>query len=326
MCTSIIFSPKNHYFGRNLDLDISYGQKVVITPRNYQFDFRKENSISHHFTIIGIALVANDYPLYFDAANEAGLGMAGLNYPGNAYYQETLSLTKANISPFEFIPWVLSQCSNLTEAEALIVKTNLVAINFSEKMPLASLHWLLADKTGQALVVEADRDGLHLYHNEVGVLTNNPQFPKQRFALNIYRNLSVQPTANTFASKIDLTPYSSGMGSVNLPGGLDSVSRFVRATFNLHHAPKSENNAENINTYFHILKSVEQQKGLNKLDNGQDEFTIYSDCFDLDQNCFYYTTYNNSQISQVSLAHEDLEDSNLISYSISDQPNFREVN
>jgi choloylglycine hydrolase len=36
--------------------------------------------------MIGTAIVADDYPLYFDAVNEDGLCAAGLNFPGNAVY------------------------------------------------------------------------------------------------------------------------------------------------------------------------------------------------------------------------------------------------
>ena len=42
--------------------------------------------IDHHYAMVGIALNAGGYPLYFDAANEKGLGMGGLNYPDNAIY------------------------------------------------------------------------------------------------------------------------------------------------------------------------------------------------------------------------------------------------
>ena len=41
MCTSIVYATKDHYFGRNLDLELSYGQVVTITPRNYPFKFRR---------------------------------------------------------------------------------------------------------------------------------------------------------------------------------------------------------------------------------------------------------------------------------------------
>ena len=266
MCTSIIFSPKDHYFGRNLDLDITFGQQVVITPRNYPFKFRKMPSIGHHYAIIGIALDNNDYPLYFDAANEMGLGMAGLNYPGNAtYYKEKEG--KDNIASFEFIPWLLGQAANIKEAKKILSTINITDINFSEKMIASPLHWLIADKTGKSIVVETDKDGMHIYDNPIGCLTNNPQFPIQLFNLNNYADVSAATPKNNFSSQIELSDYSRGLGSRNLPGGMDSESRFVRATFNKFNAPISDNEVENVDTYFHILHSVEQQKGLDQTAN-----------------------------------------------------------
>lgn len=318
MCTSIIFSPQDHYFGRNLDLEISFGQQVVITPRNYPFKFRKMPTLKTHFALIGIALVADGYPLYFDAANEKGLGMAGLNYPDNAYYPDSQE-GKDNISPFEFIPWVLGQCQNVTQAKKLISKINLVNINFSKQYQLSPLHWLIADKTGKAIVVESDKDGLHVYDNALGVLTNNPSFPHQLMNLNNYAAVSPQMPQNTFAAKIKLNGYSRGLGSRNLPGGLDSESRFVRVAFNKFNAPVSQDEEENVINYFHILHSVEQQKGLDQVGPKQFEYTIYSDGTNLEKGIFYYTTYDDPQIHVLNLHHADLTKEELITYPIVDK-------
>lgn len=144
MCTSIVFSPKDHYFGRNLDLEITFGQQVVITPRNYNFKFRKMPDLKNHYAMIGISLDMDNYPLYFDAANEKGLGMAGLNYPQNATYYDVKD-GKDNIASFEFIPWILGQCSTVQEAKNLLDKINISDINFSEK-------WLLQSFTGSLLI------------------------------------------------------------------------------------------------------------------------------------------------------------------------------
>ena len=94
MCTSITYSTKDHYFGRNLDLEISYHEVVTITPRNYPFKFRRVTDIPTHYALIGMATVVNDYPLYYEATNETGLSMAGLNFPGNAHFFEEMSKKK----------------------------------------------------------------------------------------------------------------------------------------------------------------------------------------------------------------------------------------
>ena len=106
MCTAATYKTKDFYFGRTLDYEFSYGDEVTITPRNYPFHFRKEGVIENHYAMIGMAHVVEKFPLYYDAVNEKGLGIAGLNFVGNAFYREEAE-GKDNVAQFEFIPWIL---------------------------------------------------------------------------------------------------------------------------------------------------------------------------------------------------------------------------
>jgi len=279
MCTAITFNATSNYFGRNLDLNYSYGEQVVITPRNYEFKMRQVPSLKQHLALIGVGIVVADYPLYFDAINEAGLAMAGLNFPGNAYY-EKLILGKDNVSPFEFIPWVLGQAKNVSEARQLLDNINLVRINFSEQLPLADLHWIIADKQ-EAIVVEATRTGLKIYQNPLGVLTNNPEFKYQLQNLKRYRSLSTKTLATTFTSTVDLTVDATGYGTLGLPGDLTPEGRFVRATFTKVNALAGKDVNTDVSQFFHILGAVEQVKGVSWADEKSCEYTVYSDCYDL---------------------------------------------
>ncbi|MGM9903483.1 choloylglycine hydrolase family protein [Enterococcus hirae] len=324
MCTSITYTTKDHYFGRNLDLDVSYNERITITPRNFPFSYRKVSDQPTHYAIIGMAAIVDNYPLYFDAMNEKGLSMAGLNFPGNAHFFEE-DPNKTNITPFEFIPWLLSQCENVQEAKKLLSEINLVDINFSKELPLSPLHWMLADQTS-AIVIESVAEGLKIYDNPIGVLTNNPTFDYQMFNLNNYRYLSSKVSDNHFSDKLDLSVYSRGMGGLGLPGDLSSVSRFVKATFTKLNSVSGDSEEESVNQFFHILKSVEQQKGLCDVGNGQFEYTIYSSCCNMDQGIYYYTTYNNNQISAVNMHNEDLNSNELITYPLVEQEQINYIN
>ena len=209
MCTAATYQTKDFYFGRTLDYEFSYGDEIVITPRNYSFDFRHRESIKSHYAMIGMAHVVGNDPLYYDAFNEKGLAMAGLNFVGNASYYE-VEEGKENIAQFEFIPWILGTCATLDEAKMALDHMNLTNTPYSEQFPLAQLHWIIADKTG-AITVEAMEDGMHIYENKVGVLTNNPPFDIQMFLLNQYMGLSPKQPENLFAEDIDLNAYSRGM-------------------------------------------------------------------------------------------------------------------
>ena len=314
MCTAITYNTKDHYFGRNFDLEYSYKETVTITPRNYPFKFRKQKEIKKHYAMIGMAYVENNYPLYYDAINEKGLGMAGLNFPGNADYKEEKE-NMDNIAPFEFIPWVLSQCSNIEEAKQLLEKINIAKINYSENLPASPLHWIISDKNS-SITVECVKEGLKIYDNEVGVLTNNPTFDIHMFNLNNYMNLSIEKPNNNFSKKLNLETYSRGMGALGLPGDLSSASRFVKATFTKMNSLSGESESESISQFFHILGSVYQQRGCVHMGENKFEITIYSSCCNLDKGTYYYTTYENSQITAVDMNKEDLDSSELVNYDL----------
>lgn len=314
MCTAISFTTKDHYFGRNLDLEYSYIETVTITPRNYPLLFRKKESLNTHYAMIGIAYVHNGYPLYYDATNEMGLSMAGLNFPGNADYKPEIS-EKDNITPFEFIPWILGQCSTVKDAKVLLDKINLLEEHYNNKLPLSPLHWMISDRES-SITVESVKDGLKIYENPVGVLTNNPTFDMQLFHLNNYMNLSPQKPENRFSDKVKLTRYSNGMGALGMPGDWSSQSRFVKTAFTKLNSVCGTSEEESVSQFFHILGSVEHQRGCVDMGNNLYEITLYSSCCNTDKGIYYYRTYENSQITAVDMFRENLDKNKVITYPL----------
>ena len=264
--------------------------------------------------MIGMAHVADGYPLYYDAVNEAGLGMAGLNFVGNAQYAEVREGTE-NIAQFELIPWILGRCATVREARARLDALNLVGTPFSERYPAAQLHWLLADKD-EAVVIESMADGLHVYDDPAGVLTNNPPFPQQLFNLNNYMALSPRQPENRFSGALGLHCYSRGMGALGLPGDLSSMSRFVRVAYTKLNAVCRDTEAENVSQFFHILGAVEQQRGCCEVEPGAYEYTIYTSCCNAARGVYYYTTYDNHQITAVDLHRAELDGETLSTWPL----------
>ncbi|WP_370767462.1 choloylglycine hydrolase [Ruminococcus sp.] len=314
MCTAATYKTKDFYFGRTLDYEFSYGDEITVTPRNYAFDFRHTSDCISHYAIIGMAHIVGNYPLYYDAINEKGLGMAGLNFVGNAVYAKPVS-GKENIAQFEFIPYILGKCANINEAKSLLASINLTDTPFSEKLPTAQLHWIIADENG-CITVESMADGLHIYDNSVGVLTNNPPFETQMFMLNNYMSLSPKQPQNTFANGLALNSYSRGMGALGLPGDLSSASRFARVAFTKMNSISADSENESVSQFFHILGSVDQQRGCCEVSEGKYEITIYTSCCNTTKGIYYYTTYNNHQISAVDMRKENLDSTELIRYPL----------
>lgn len=309
MCTAATYKTKDFYFGRTLDYEFSYGEEIVVMPRNFPLSFRHMGKLPRHFALIGMAHIAGNTPLYYDAINEKGLGMAGLNFVGNADYKEFVP-GKDNVAPFEIIPWILGQCASVKEARVLLEKIRLVNTPFSQELPLAQLHWIIADKD-EAITVESVKEGLKVYDNPAGVMTNNPPFNAQMHNLNNYMHLSPKSPENLFSGKLPLTTYSRGMGALGLPGDLSSQSRFVRVAFVKMNSVSGDSESESVSQFFHILGSVDQQRGCCDVGEEKYEYTIYTSCCNASKGIYYYTTYENHQISGVDMHRENLDSDSL---------------
>ena len=250
--------------------------------------------------------------------------MAGLNFPGNAVYNEKRN-DKDNVAQFELIPWLLGKCASVDEARYLLENINITNEPFNDKYPVSPLHWLIADSK-ECIVVEAVKEGLKIYENPVGVMTNNPPFDKQLFNLNNYRHLSNAELPSTFSDNLKLESYSRGLGGLGLPGDVSSMSRFVRAYFVKMNSISSDDEVFSVNQFFHILNSVEQVRGCCKLKENTFEITIYSSCCNATRGIYYYTTYNNHMINAIDMHKENLDSEKLIRYSLIDKEQINYIN
>ena len=296
MCTAVTY--ENRYFGRNLDYGRSYGESVVLTPRAFPLPEGHRSA----FGLLGIAHVAEGYPLYYDAMNEKGLAMAGLLFAGNACYT-TPVYGRDNIPTWAFLPWILGQCEGVEEAERLLQNIRLTEEPFRADLPPAPLHWMIADRN-RSIVVEATEAGMQIYENPVGVLTNNPPFPFQLQHLQQYLHLTAAEPQNHFSPALDWKPFSHGMGAIGLPGDLSSPSRFVRAAFVRSNSLSAE--GESLSQFFHILGAVEQQRGCVRMEDGSLEWTLYTSCCDLAEGRYYYKTYGGEGIHGFSFSEGDV--------------------
>ena len=291
MCTAMSFTAQAHFFGRTLDLDYHHEESVCIMPRRYPLVFRRSGILHRHFAMIGTAYVADGYPLYYDATNEHGLSMAGLRFAGCAHYPQECD-GKDNIAPFELIPWVLSQCRAVPEARALLERTNLAAIPFSDALPLTPVHWLLDDQHG-SLVLEPTPDGMMLYENHTRVLTNSPSLPAQLAALARCEAVGTKEA---------------------LPGGYDSTSRFVRAAC-VREACAGWVDSEDAAPHFiRLLETAAVPQGIIRTEDGKPHFTQYISCCNADTGVYHYITYGDSLPRAVALHHAELDGDALSTY------------
>ena len=236
-----------------------------------------------------------------------------MNFPGNAVYHPTAD-GKENIASFELIPWILVQCKTVHEAQKLLSKINITDNQFNSAYSPTPLHFMISDRN-ETIVAEPTENGVQIYENAVGVLTNNPPFPYHMYNLCNYLNITSCEPTNRFSEKIELTPYSRGIGGIGLPGDLSSASRFVRAAFTKLNSVCGSSEVESVYQFFHILNAVSQTKGCAQVGNKY-EFTLYSSCCNTYKGVYYYKSYNNSQLTAVDMRRESLDGDKLISYPL----------
>lgn len=316
MCTGIRFTDteRNLYFGRNLDWAFSYGETPIITPRDFASAWAfngADAGTADPRAVIGMAIEAEGLPLYFDCANEQGLAVAGLNFPGFAGYEKAPVEGKVNVAAYEFPLWVVKRFSSVDEVENALANTAIIAKPVNDKYPVSMLHWLIADKE-RSIVVEAMDSGLHVHHDDVDVLTNQPQFDWHRENLRNYMGLTPAVPADVKWREATLSAFGSGFGMWGLPGGFSSPDRFVRAAYLNAHYPQKATEAENVSRLFHTLTGAAMVDGGAAMTDGQFERTIYTGGYSARTQTYYWSTYEDPAIRSMGLAGHDLDGKALI--------------
>lgn len=314
MCTGVRFVDDNDnmYFGRNLDWSCGYGQKVVVTPRNYTYNSAFLGEMMPKFgAIIGMAIVVENKPLYFDCANEAGLAIAGLNFPGYASYAPDAVDGKTNVAAYEFPLWVVMNFDSVDEVEKVLKNTAIVAKPINEQFPVSELHFIIGDKK-RSIVVEYTANGMEIFDNDVDVLTNQPGYGWHKENLRNYLNLIPQMPKEVRWGKAKMTAFGSGSLIRGLPGDYYSPSRFVRVAYLNTHYPVKSGEAENVSRLFHTLTGVAMIDGAAQMANGDCEITVYTGGYSSASKTYYYNTYEDPAIQSVKMEEQNLDSHELI--------------
>lgn len=313
MCTGIRFSDGqgNVYLARNLDWTSGYGEQVVVTPTGYapRSPFGAVPSIEH--AVIGMGIVEEDTPLYFDCGNDAGLAVAGLNFPGYAEYATGPVDGAVNVAAYEFPLWVASQFASVDEVEAALAHVVIVDKPINDKYPSSLLHWIIADAE-RAIVVEYTSDGMQVFHDDVDVLTNQPGFSWHHENLRNYLNTSPEFPQDTVLGSAHLTPFGSGSHMRGIPGDYYSPSRFVRAAYVNNHYRAKGTEEENVSRAFHTLQQVAMVDGCAAMGSGEFEITIYTGLFSSRTTTYYWNTYEDPAVRSVALADHPTDGDKLV--------------
>ena len=186
MCTGVRFtgSDGEMYFGRNLDWSCGYGERVRVMPKGFPASYRFMDGAPAAHAAIGMCVDFNNYPMFFDCGNDAGLAVAGLNFPGYAAY---------------------------AEVEAALASVTIVGASAGEGLGVSYLHWIIGDAE-RSIVVESRADGMHVLDDPVDVLANQPSLEWHLENLRGYITATNGFPATAKWRAADLAPYGAGAG------------------------------------------------------------------------------------------------------------------
>ena len=328
MCTALTLKDKNgnHLFGRNMDLEYTFGQSVVLAPRNFQYEDKISGKTkTTKYAVIGMASLNGKHPFFADALNEKGLACAGLNFPA-AYWEKDTVEGKENIPPYDLIFWITSNFETLEELRPHLDNLNIVGKTYDEKTPLPTLHWIVSDKSGKSLVIEKTKEGLRIFDNPIGVMTNAPSFDWHLLNLTQYAGLTTSRADTHKWSDLELVTLGNGSGAFGLPGDSSSQSRFVKTAFLKSHVDIGNYENAGVVEFFNILANVAMISGTVVDPHGTNEITQYTSCMCIDKGIYYYRTYKNSQINIIDMNKEDLSSNELKVYPYNDNLSIKYEN
>lgn len=314
MCTGVRFTSTDGqmYFGRNLDWCEQFGQKVIVTPAGFTVDYAFMDAAKTQHAMIGTAVQLDGFPLYFDCGNAAGLACAGLNFPGFAQYEDAPVSGKTNVAAYEFPLWVCAQFATVDEVEAALKNVAIVGKSPGGGYGVSLLHWIIGDAQ-RSIVVEYMPDGMHVHHDGVDVLTNQPTFDWQQENLRNYLNCESRYVPEVTWDTLKLTPYGGGGQMRGIPGDYYSPSRFVKVAYLNANYPAKDSEADNVMRMFHTLGNVSMVEGASTMENGQFEYTVYTGCYSAKTQQYYTRTYQDAAIKCASLAdHADAKPDTII--------------
>lgn len=305
MCTALTLQTAqgNTFFGRTMDFSYVLEPEIYVIPKGYSWNnLLNTHTIRNHYSVMGIGQDIHPVTLA-DGVNEMGFAAAALYFPGYAAYDAIIPQDTSHIAiaALELVNFLLAQCSCVAQAASLLRVIRIVGLTDPVTDTVAPLHWLIADKSGRAMTIEKTADGLGLMENNVGVLSNSPDFKWHMTNLRNYMNVFPWQNPEVDWGTIALTPFGQGAGTQGLPGDYTPPGRFVRTAWLKSHTPLPAETSAAINTCFHLLDSVTIPKWSVITQRAVPDYTQYTAFMDLSHQRYYFKTYDNCAIATVEL-------------------------
>jgi choloylglycine hydrolase len=305
MCTAMTLqSAENvNFFGRTMDFSYCIEPAIYKVPKNNEWiNILTMQKFHDYYSFIGIGQESDGLLGFFDGVNEKGFAAAALYFAGYACFDtQQKSFDRIPVASLDFLHYILGRCVTVEDLYDLINDISIVGIPDPVTRIVAPLHWIATDRSGRSVVIEMTKDGLMIYENSIGVMSNSPDFPWHLTNLRNYMEVSTTQSPEEFWGNVKLTPFGQAGGTLLLPGGYTSPERFVRTAYLKTHITKPINNDDMVIESFHILESVSIPKGIVITQTGAKDYTKYIAFMNTNTCEYYFKTYENPQITTVGL-------------------------
>jgi choloylglycine hydrolase len=312
-CTEfrITADDKSVIIGRSMEWGDDMHTRIVVQPRGKQF-FSSAPDGSRGLTWqskYGF-LFTDAYGLdaATDGMNEQGLSLGALFFPGFGKFQTIPEgQQKKALTSIDFAFWILGNFATIQEVRQALEQVYVweAPVNLPQaKNALLPFHFGIYDASGKGIVVEYTKDGLKVFDNEVGVLTNAPTYDWHIINLSNYIGLSsLQPKAIKIGA-LELAPLGQGIGLRGIPGDFTPPSRFVRAAAMKHFADPAKNALDAVTLANHVLYTVDIPLGTIKDTQQQGKHEDYAQWVvikDLTNKQLYFRSYFNATLRKIDL-------------------------
>lgn len=309
MCTSITLMTENgaSLLARTMDFAVILETKPTLIPREINA-FKEDSNRPKHSTYAYIGMARktdHDFHVFADGVNEKGLACASLYFSDYAGYNSHEKNKSITVAPHDVVALLLSSCETVSQAMDLISDTRITDTILDFIGISLPLHWVVSDKLGHSIVIEFVDGILHLHQNDIGIMTNSPDYLWHTTNLRNYTGLHNVQKEQTNLHHMTLKPFGEGAGSFGLPGDFTPPSRFVRATFLKYTLDLPKKETDGINGLLHILASVDIPKGVVKTAHYFD-YTQYTSIMSSASLTYSFKTYDNHRIRVIDLNKENL--------------------
>ncbi len=279
----------------------------VVVPRGHTYTSYTptgQNGITFNtqFGFVGVSIMDSNFIV--EGINEVGLSAGLFYFPGYGEYPTyNAENNSSTIADMQLVSWILSQCSSVEQVREELGSLSPVSVAGS-----STVHWRVADESGEQIVIEYIDGECRIYDNQVGVLSNSPSFDWQVTNLNNYVNLYAEGAEPAEWGDVTLHAFGSGSGMRGLPGDMTPPSRFVRAFFLSHSAPAVSDGEQCVKQAFQLLTSFDIPIGIlhrGSTSAGIPSSTQWTAATDISNRRFYYRTMYNSAIRCIELSTID---------------------